>query len=81
MSVSLCQDALLDRSQGVVDFDEVLLTVVLQDQSVEVQADSVAGVGPQPPLQVDVGRVRRVRKPRRLDESWFTDVDVEGLFH
>lgn len=65
------------RGQGVVDFDEVLLTVLLQDQSVEVQPDSVARVGPQPPLQVDVWWVRRVWKPRRLDHPLFPDVDVK----
>lgn len=68
-------------SQGVVDFDEVPLTVILQDQGVEVQPDSVAGVGPQPPLKEDVGRVRGVRKPRRLDDARFTDVNVERLSH
>lgn len=72
---------MLYGSQGVVDFDEVLLTVVLQDQSVEVQLYSVARVGPQPPLQVDVGRIRKVWKPRRLDDSRSTDVDVERLSH
>lgn len=65
------------RGQGVVDFDEVLLTVLFQDQSVEVQPDSVARVGPQPPLQVDVWWVRRVWKPRRLDHPLFPDVDVK----
>lgn len=77
--VSLCQSAVLDRGQRVVDFDEVLLTVVFQDQGVEVQPHSVAGVGPKPPLQVDVWWVRRVWKPRRLDRSCLADVDVEGL--
>lgn len=79
--VSLCQDLLLYRDQGIVDFDEVLLTVLLQDQSVEVQADSVRRVGPQPPLQVDVWWIREVRKPRRLDDPVFPDVDVKRLPH
>lgn len=75
----LCQRALFYRSQGVVDFDEVLLTVILQDQSVEVKPDSVARVGPQPPLQVAVWRIRSVWKPWRLDHSCFTGVDAEGF--
>lgn len=75
--VSLCQDSVFYRRQGVVDFDEVLLTVLLQDQSVEVQLDPVAWVGPQPPLKVDIWWVRRVGKPRRLDHPLFTDMDVE----
>lgn len=67
------------RSQGVVDFDEVLLTVVLQDQSVEVEPDSVSRVGTQTPLQVALWRIRSVWKPWRLDHSCLSDVDVEGL--
>lgn len=67
------------RSQGVVDLDEVVLTVVLQDQSVEVEPDSVSGVGAQTPLQVALWRIRSVWKPRRLDQSRLADVDVEGL--
>lgn len=69
------------RSQGVVDFDEVVLTVLLQDQGVEVQPDLVARVGSQSPLQVDVWWVRRVWEPRRLDDALLLDVDVKRLPH
>lgn len=69
------------RSQGVVDSDEVVLTVLLQDQGVEVQPDLVARVGSQSPLQVDVWWVRRVWEPRRLDDALLLDVDVKRLPH
>lgn len=79
--VSLCQSAVLDGSQGVVDFDEVLLAVILQDQGVEVQPDPVAWVGPEPPLQVEVGWVGGVWKPWRLDDPRFVDVFFKGFLH
>lgn len=81
MLVSLCQSTVLNRSQGVIDFDEVFLTVVLQDQGVEVQLDPVARVSPKPPLQVYVRWVGGVWKPWRLDDSSCFDMDVEGLLH
>lgn len=78
---SLGQQLVLDGSQRVVDPDEVLLAVLFQDQGVEVQADPVARLGPQQPLQFDVGRVGRVWEARRLDHTLLADVDVEGLLH
>ena len=65
--------------QRVVDLDEVLLTVVLQDQSVEVQPDPVARVGPEPPLQVHVRWVGGVWEPWRPEDARLADMEVEGL--
>lgn len=77
----LSEDPVLYGGQRVVDFNEVLLALVLQDQSVEVQADPLTWVSPQPPLQADVWWVGGVRKARRLDMSRLPHVDIEGLPH
>lgn len=81
VQVSLCQDPLPQRGQRVVDLDKVLLAVVLQDEGVEVQADPVARLRPQPPLQVHVGGVRGVWEAWRLDLPPPAHVHVEGLPH
>lgn len=78
---SLGQQLVLDGSQRVVDPDEVPLAVLFQDQGVEVQADPVARLGPQQPLQFHVGRVGGAWEARRLDHALLADVDVEGLLH
>lgn len=78
---SLGQQLVLDGSQRVVDPDEVSLAVLFQDQGVEVQADPVARLGPQQPLQFHVGWVGGAWEARRLDHALLADVDVEGLLH
>lgn len=78
---SLCQDPVLYGSQRVVDSDEVLLTVLIQNQSVEVQLDPVARVSPQPPLQIHVGWIGRIRKPWRPDLPLFPHVDIKCFLH
>lgn len=78
---SLGQQQVLDGSQRVVNPDEIPLAVLFQDQGVEVQADPVAWLGPQQPLQFNVGRVGGVREAGRLDHARLIYVDVEGLFH
>lgn len=78
---SLRQQKVLDGGQRVVDPEEILLAVLFQDQGVEVQVDPVAWLGPQQPLQFNVGRVGGVREAGGLDHTPLVHVDVEGLFH
>ena len=66
---SLLQDAALDGHQGVVDFDEIVLAVLLQMQSVKLQLDDVVGVRSELPLDVGVGGVGTVGEARGLDLS------------
>lgn len=81
MCASLCQDSVLDGSQRVVDPDEVLLTVFIQDECVEVQLDSVARVSPQLPLQIHVGWIGGIWEAWRPDLPLFSHVDIKGFLH
>lgn len=75
----LCDEPVLDRGQGVVDLDEVLLTVVLQVQSVEVQSDPVTWLCSESPLQEHARSVRLVGKTGRLHLPSVSDWEVKGL--
>ena len=72
---------MLDGSQRVVDPDEVLPAVLVQDERVEVQPDSVARVGAQRPLQIHVGWIGRDGKAWRPDLPLFSHVDIKGFPH
>lgn len=74
---SLRQQQVLDGSQRVVNPDEVPLAVLFQDQGLEVQADPVAWLGSQQPLEFNVGRVGGVGEAGRLDHARLTYVYVE----
>lgn len=57
---SLLHNAALDGHQRVVDFDKVILAVLLQIHRVKVQLDDVVGVCSQLPLDEGVGGIRAV---------------------
>lgn len=57
---SLLHNAALDGHQGVVDFDKVILAVLLQIHRVKVQLDDVVGVCSQLPLDEGVRGIRAV---------------------
>lgn len=64
---SLFHDTTLNGSQGVVDFDKIILAVLLQVHGIKLQLDVVVWVGSQLPLDVRVGGVRTVGEARGLD--------------
>ena len=70
---------MLDGDQGVVEFDEVLLAVLLHSEVVELKAHPVVGLGPQLPLQVGAGLVLGVWEPRGPQLALLLDVERDGL--
>lgn len=67
---SLFHNAVLNRHQGVVDFDKVILAILFQIQCVKLKLDDIVGVCPQLPLDEGVGGIRTVREARGLDLSF-----------